>query len=89
MTLPLIYALNHTDKKTKNKIINYIKNDSENENKVREVIAFVKQTGGMEYAEKAMIKYQDEALEILKHFPQSEARDSLDKLVYFFTNRKN
>ena len=89
MTLPLIYSLNHTDKATKKKMINYIKNDSENEAKVREVIAFVKSTGGIEYAERAMRKYQDEAIEILQKFPDSPARQSLNQLVYFFTNRKN
>ncbi len=89
MTLPLIYSLNHTDKATKKKIINYIKNDSENEMKVREVIAFVKASGGIEYAEQIMNKYQDEAIKILNTFPESPARDSLHKLVYFFTNRKN
>lgn len=89
MTLPLIYSLNHTDKATKKKMINYIKNDSENEAKVREVIAFVKSTGGIEYAERAMRQYQDEAIEILQKFPDSPARQSLNQLVYFFTNRKN
>lgn len=89
MTLPLIYSLNHTDKATKRKIINYIKNDSENEMKVREVIAFVKATGGIEYAEQIMRKYQDEAIVILNTLPDNPARESLNKLVYFFTNRKN
>ncbi|MCZ2101058.1 MAG: polyprenyl synthetase family protein [Chitinophagales bacterium] len=89
MTLPLIYSLNHTDKATKRKIINYIKNDSENEMKVREVIAFVKASGGIEYAEQIMRKYQDEAIVILHTLPDNPARESLNKLVYFFTNRKN
>ena len=35
MTLPLIYSLNKTDRTTKNKIINYIKNESENEARVK------------------------------------------------------
>lgn len=88
MTLPLIYSLNQADKKTKKKIIGYIKRDSENEEKVREVIEFVKSMGGLKYAEKQMIKFQNEAIEILNSFPQNEARDSLEQLVYFFTNRK-
>ncbi|HRO72977.1 MAG TPA: polyprenyl synthetase family protein [Saprospiraceae bacterium] len=86
MTLPLIYSLNNTDRSTRKKIINYIKKDSENEAKVREVIAFVKATGGIEMI---MRRYQDEAIEILHSLPESEARSSLNKLVYFFTNRKN
>ncbi|MBP9197104.1 MAG: polyprenyl synthetase family protein, partial [Saprospiraceae bacterium] len=68
---------------------NYIKTDSKNEEKVKEVISFVKSMGGLEYAEKIMIKYQNEAIEILKTFPESEARNSLENLVFFFTSRKN
>ena len=89
MTLPLIYALNKAEKAVKNRIINHIKTDSTNETKIREVIEFVKSLGGIEYAQVAMIRYQNEALEILKTFPQNPSRDSLEKLVYYFTNRKN
>jgi octaprenyl-diphosphate synthase len=89
MTLPLIYALNNADKATKNKIINYIKNDSENPVKVKEVISFVKSMNGLSYAEEVMYKFQNEAIEILHTFPPSDARHSLEQLVYFFTTRKN
>ncbi|MGB4958534.1 MAG: polyprenyl synthetase family protein [Saprospiraceae bacterium] len=89
MTLPLIYSLNNADKKTKNKIINHIKNDSQNNVKVKEVIDFVTSMGGIQYAEKVMAKYQMEAIEILHTFPANEARESLERLVYFFTSRKN
>ena len=89
MTLPLIYALNTAEKSIKNRIINHIKTDSTNETKVREVIEFVKNMGGIEYAQQAMIRYQNEALEILHTFPHSSSRDSLEDLVYYFANRKN
>lgn len=89
MTLPLIYSLNKSEKVLRNKIINYIKTDSKNEEKVKEVISFVKSMGGLEYAEKIMIEYQNEAINILKTFPESEARNSLENLVFFFTSRKN
>ena len=89
MTLPLIYSLNKSEKVLRNKIINYIKTDSKNEEKVKEVISFVKSMGGLEYAEKIMIKYQNEAIDILKTFPESDARNSLENLVFFFTSRKN
>ncbi|MFN8338379.1 MAG: polyprenyl synthetase family protein [Saprospiraceae bacterium] len=89
MTLPLIYALNKAEKPLKNKIINYIKNESENEARVKEVIAFVKSMGGLQYAEQVMKKFQKEAFEILETFPENEARNSLKELVHFFTSRKN
>ena len=88
MTLPLIYALNKAEKSVKSKIIHHIKTDSTNESKIKEVIDFVKSMGGLEYAQEAMIRYQNEALEILQSFPQSESRDRMGDLVYFFTNRK-
>jgi len=89
MTLPLIYSLNQAEKSERNKIINYIKTDSKNEEKVKEVISFVKTMGGLKYAEQIMIKYQNDAIAILKSFPESEARNSLENLVFFFTSRKN
>lgn len=89
MTLPLIYALNKAEKSERNKIINYIKNDSQNETKVKEVIGFVRTMGGLEYAEQKMKNYQNEAIDILKTFPESQARNSLEKLVFFFTTRRN
>ena len=81
MTLPLIFALNKANKTDKKRFINYIKNDSQNEKKVREIIDYVKNSGGLEYTENIMLQYKDEALSILKDLPNSEAKDSLLKLV--------
>jgi octaprenyl-diphosphate synthase len=89
MTLPLIYSLNKADRATKNKIINIVKNESQNESKVREVIEFVKMSGGLEYAQKRMIDYQKEAIDILESFPDNECKESLKVLVEYFTDRKN
>ena len=88
MTLPLIYALNNVDKKTKSHIINTIKNDSENSKKVTQVINFVKQSGGIEYTTNVMKNYHQEALSILNTFPQNEARNSLTQLINYTIERK-
>jgi octaprenyl-diphosphate synthase len=87
MTLPLIYALQKTDYATKKRIIHLIKNDSANEEKVREVIDFVKASGGLEYAQNAMQNFQQQAVDILQSFGPSEARSSFESLVYFVTQR--
>jgi octaprenyl-diphosphate synthase len=89
MTLPLIYSLQQASKTEKNKIINYIKTDSQNETKIKEVISFVKEKGGLLYAEKKMIEYQQKALDILKSFPENDAKIALAELVNFFISRKN
>jgi octaprenyl-diphosphate synthase len=87
MTLPLIYALNQASWSTKRRIINIIKNESENSQKVFEVIEFVKQSGGLEYATKAMKNLVDEAQNILNSFPETKFRNSLAGLVQFTIER--
>ena len=88
MTLPLIYTLNKVDTKTKNNIINTVKNHHKNDKKVAELINLVKQNGGLEYAEKVMIEYQKEALDILSEFAENESKKSLEKLVDYVIKRK-
>ncbi|MFC3812975.1 polyprenyl synthetase family protein [Lacihabitans lacunae] len=87
MTLPLIYALNQSSWLTKRKIINLIKNESNKPAKVAEVIQFVKKSGGIEYTQKIMQTYVDEAFEILDFYPQSEYRDSLKNLIQYTIDR--
>ena len=87
MTLPLIYALNQSDWLTKRRIINIIKNESENPQKVSEVIDFVKKSGGLEYATQAMKNIVAEAQAILNTFPDSTFKTSLAGLVQFTIER--
>jgi octaprenyl-diphosphate synthase len=88
MTLPLIHALTKTDASTRKRIINIIKNHANENKKVREVIAFVKECGGIEYATDRMNEYQAKAFELLESFPENEYRKSLMELVRFTTERK-
>ena len=88
MTLPLIYALENTDRSTRRRMITNIKRHNQKKDKVREVIDFVLQSGGMEYATQAMYQYRDAAFEILHTFPPSEVRESLEDLVNFVVERK-
>ncbi|MES2796371.1 MAG: polyprenyl synthetase family protein [Bacteroidota bacterium] len=88
MTLPLIYALTKSDWLAKRKIINIIKNESDKPLKVDFVIEYVKKSGGIEYANLKMREYVTEAIEILKGFPESDYRNSLENLVLFTIERK-
>ena len=83
MTLPLIYTINKVDKKTKNYIINTIKNHNTNEAKIQKIISIVKINGGIEYSIDIMKKYQKTALEILNDFPENEAKKSLELLINY------
>jgi octaprenyl-diphosphate synthase len=89
MTLPLIHALSKASWLEKRRVIRIVKNESEKPKKVKEVIEFVKQSGGIEYATKAMNKFHQEALLLLKDFPESDYKKSLIQLVQFTINRNN
>jgi octaprenyl-diphosphate synthase len=88
MTLPLIYALQHTDAATKRKIIYTVKNNNNDRNKVNEVIKYVQQSGGIAYAEEKMKQYREEALQILHSYPESPATKAMEELVNYVIDRK-
>jgi len=88
MTLPLIYMLRNMKYLERRRVINIVKNHSENHEKVADVIKLVNASGGIEYANKMMLAYQQSALEILNSFPESNTRESLETLVKFIVERK-
>jgi len=88
MTLPLIYVLQMASSKDKAWMINIVKRHNENKEKVNELVQYVQQNGGLDYATQKMNEYQQEALNILKAFPESEGRTGLEQLIAFTTQRK-
>ena len=88
MTLPLIYALNHCSDKEKSWCINSIKNHNKNKKRVKEVIQFVKDKNGLAYAEQKMGQFQQEALLLIKDYPESVYKDSLTLMVNYVMERK-
>ena len=87
MTLPLIYSLQKASGSKKRHIIRLIKSKSDNPKKVKEVVGFVKESGGIEYAQEVMNRYYHEAKVILESFKPSPYRDSLEQLVTFTIER--
>ena len=88
MTLPLIYMLRNMKYADRKRVINIVKNHSDEPEKVAEVIKLVNQSGGITYAKQKMMEYQQQALDILLDFPESETRNSLENLVKFIVERK-
>ena len=88
MTLPLIYALNHCTNKEKRWVINSIKNHNKDKQRVKEVISFVKEKGGLDYAVSKMLEYRDEALELLSIYPESDYKAALELMVNYVVDRK-
>ncbi|NNM22183.1 MAG: polyprenyl synthetase family protein [Flavobacteriaceae bacterium] len=88
MTLPLIYTLNHISNKERNWLINSVKNHNRDRKRVKEVITFVKEKGGLEYASEEMKKYQQKALQLITDFPPSPYKDSLELMVNYVIERE-
>jgi octaprenyl-diphosphate synthase len=88
MTLPLIYTLQHCDTATRRRILNIVRNESDQKDKVNEVIQIVRGSGGIEYAHAAMMRYRQEAFDLLEQTaPPTPARDALRELVIYVTER--
>jgi octaprenyl-diphosphate synthase len=88
LTLPLIYTLNNCDTATRKKIIYIVKNNNKDKQKIKFVLDTVTSTGGIEYANKKMLAYRDEALSILSEFEETEVRRALEQMVRYTTDRK-
>ena len=88
MTLPLIHVLNNCSKKEKIWLINSIKNHNKDKKRVKEVIKFVKDKKGLSYAVNKMKEFQAEALDMLKIYPESIFRASLELMVNYVIERK-
>ena len=88
MTLPLIYALNQASREERDYIVNIIKRENTNPKKIREVTQFVLSGEGIGYARDIMYQYRREAFELLHQLPYSPARESLEDLVNYVTERK-
>lgn len=87
MTLPLIYTLNHCSETEKKWLINSIKNHNKDKKRVKEVIDFVKKSGGIAYTFDKMKYYQNLALQMLEKFPDTEYRSSLITMINYVVER--
>jgi len=88
ITLPLIYSLNNVPKNEASRIRKILKNGND-KTKVKEVMKFVQENNGIDYALTVAKKYSDMAKDALNIFPDSEIKLSMSALVDFVTDRKN
>jgi octaprenyl-diphosphate synthase len=87
ITLPLIHALEQSANSKKRHIINIVKNRKKTKDEINEVISFVVDYGGLEYAELKMNQYRDKALAILDSYSDSEVKESFKNFIYYTTSR--
>ena len=88
MTLPVIYALKHSSSSEVSTIKKMITDSEKKSANVKKIIEFVVAKGGIDYATKRMNDFLSEAIAILKSYPDSVYRNSLEQLLAFTIARK-
>lgn len=88
LTLPLIYTLNNSSKSKKRWLINCIKNHNNDKKVVKEVINYVKESGGIEYTVLKLKSFQKAAIDALNDYPDNQFKQSLIELVNYVIERE-
>ncbi len=88
MTLPLIHTLKNASEKDRKYYFDTIKRFNNNPKRVKELIQFVKNSGGLDYAMTVMKDFQQKAKNILDEFSDSEAKHSLSLMLDYVIERK-
>lgn len=88
LTLPIIYVLKNASMIDRKRILSIVKRQNKNKKKVREVINFVIENGGLEYSTNKMHEYKSKALDILAEMPENESKKALVELVEYVVIRK-
>ncbi len=87
MTLPLIKSLENASAKDKKWIINSIKKFSNDKKVVRQIIDYVKNNGGLDYAISVMNEYHTRSLNILDKFPNNQFKVALKNMIDYVIER--
>lgn len=89
LTLPVLYALNSTQNKEFTEIAYKVKDRNVTKEEIARLVAFTKENGGMEYAERTMLEYRDKALEFIDNeVKKPEIAKALVAYVDFVAARK-
>ena len=88
VTLPLIKAMQHASKKEASRIRSLMKKRKKRTKDVEEIVSFVHDNGGMEYAKNVMYDYANEAISGLEKIPYSSHIQDFVDLIHFIITRK-
>jgi octaprenyl-diphosphate synthase len=89
ITIPLIYALRQSGASEQNRIKSILKSSRKRAVRSGEVISFVREKGGLDYAAQVAEGFAVKALDSISVFPESEAKRSLQLLVDFVMKRQH
>jgi octaprenyl-diphosphate synthase len=88
MTLPLIYALREAPAAERKRALQTVRHYNTDAKRVRELVQWVHQRGGIQYAIEKMHEFRHQAVALLNEFSPSPARESLIGLVDYTIARQ-
>ena len=88
ITMPLLGALSQVDEATAKDVRGKIEAIVGQPEYRDEILDFVRNNGGLEYASAALDRYVAQAVEALSVLPESKSKDYLVELAYFTARRK-
>jgi octaprenyl-diphosphate synthase len=88
VTLPLIKAFEHAPKRKSAHIRALMKKRKKSSSNVDEIVNFVHENGGMEYAKQSMYDYANKAIEKLNTLPETQAKQDFIDLIHYVITRK-
>ena len=86
-SLLVIYALNNLDTIKKERLLSILKTGTTDQIEIDEAVELIKSTGAFEYCTKKAEELVEDALEIIKTFPQNENSELLTELAHHFIKR--
>ena len=88
LTLPVIYALNHTDFESMQTLAKKVKAGTINADEIAVLVEFTKQQGGIEYAERRMVEFSHLCLDYIGHSVKEKAvKEALTAYVDYVIQR--
>ncbi len=88
LTLPVIYALQTTDRPEVHAWARRVKSGEATREEIESLVAFTKEAGGIAYAEAKMKELHDEALALLEHWQNPAVKEALRGYIDFVVERK-
>ena len=88
LTLPVIYALNSTNDAAMLALAEKVKKGEADRAEIETLIAFAKQNGGIEYAERKMQELRSQAYAAIASFKNEDVRKSLEQYIDFVIDRQ-
>lgn len=89
ITLPMIYALSQSTGRDKSKVQSLLKKSKNTNDEVKFVVDFVRNNGGIEYAEKEAYKFSELAKIKISGYKDSAAKQSLLHFADFVVERNS